>query len=472
MGLNYKSVLPFPPEEIFAWHTRPGALPRLLPPWLPARVLEEASSLRDGRAVLQLPLGLRLVAQHRPDGYQEGYSFVDEVTSFPFSVSGWRHTRIFSATAASTSASADEVRDGQRESADGGSLVEDRVQTYLPGSMLREIFSYRHRQLAGDLAAHAEAARVHRGEPQAWPMTVAITGSSGFIGSQLAAFLSTGGHRVIRLVRRSPAGPLERQWDPARPSPDTLAGVQAVVHLAGAPIAGRFSEAHKRDVRESRIGPTRLLAEAAARAAAAGDGPACFVSASAVGYYGYELTDDLLTEASPRGRGFLADLVEEWEEATSPAAGAGLRVVKVRTGLVLSPRGGLLALLYPIFFAGMGAKLGNGRQWMSWIGIDDLLDVYLRALADPGVNGPVNAVSPAPVTNTEFTRVLAGVLHRPALFSVPAALPSAVLGPEGAKEFALASQRVAPARLESLGHHFRDPELVAALEHLLGRREG
>lgn len=470
MGLSYKSVLPFPPEEIFAWHTRPGALRRLLPPWLPVRVLEEASSLRDGRAVLQLPLGLRLVAQHRPDGYQEGYSFVDEVTSPPFSLSGWRHTRLFSAATASTSATTDDLGEGGR-GGDGGSLVEDRVQTYLPANMLRATFSYRHRQLAGDLAAHAEAARVHGGGQRSWPMTVAITGSSGFIGSELAAFLSTGGHRVIRLVRRSPAGPLERQWDPAGPSPGTFAGVQAVVHLAGAPIAGRFSEAHKRDVRESRIGPTRLLAEAVARAAAAGDGPACFVSASAVGYYGYELTDDLLTEASPKGHGFLADLVEQWEEATSPAAGAGVRVVNVRTGLVLSPRGGILALLYPIFFAGMGAKLGNGRQWMSWIGIDDLLDVYLRALADPGASGPLNAVSPAPVTNTEFTRVLAGVLRRPALFSVPAALPSAVFGPEGAKEFALASQRVAPAKLERLGHHFRHPELVGALEHLLGRRE-
>lgn len=453
MSLTYKSVLPFPAEEIFAWHKRPGALSRLLPPWLPVRALEEATSLRDGRAVLGMPLGVRLVAQHRPEGYEEGHSFVDEVAPLPFGAPGWRHTRLF------------------EDQGDGKALVEDRVQTYLPGVLLRQIFAYRHRQLAGDMAAHREASRAERGEPPPWPVTVAMTGASGLIGSQLAAFLTTGGHQVVRLVRHAPASPDERRWDPADPSPDLLDGVHAVVHLAGAPIAGRFSEEHKRAVRESRVGPTRRLAEAAARAAGRGDGPACFVSASAIGYYGYQRSDDVLTEESPEGKGFLAGLVRDWEEATSPAASAGLRVVNVRTGLVMSPRGGILGLLYPVFLAGLGAKLGSGRQWMSWIGIDDLLDVYLRALADTNLKGPVNAVSPGPVTNAELTRALAGALRRPALFSVPEVVPGLVLGREGSREFALASQRVAPAKLESVGHQFRHPSLSVAFRHLLGRWE-
>lgn len=446
MGLSYKSVLPFSPEEIFAWHERPGAIRRLLPPWLPVRVVEEAASLRDGRAVLGLPLGLRLVAEHRPDGYQPPYSFVDEVARL-----GWRHTRLFSATG------------------EGSTLVEDRARAPLPAALLRQMFAYRHRQLAGDLAAHARAGAEARGGSSTGPVTVAITGSSGLIGSALAAFLTSGGHRVVRLVRRAPAGPDERRWDPAEPAEDVLAGVQAVVHLAGVPIMGRFTEGHKRSVRESRTGPTRRLAEVAARAAAGGGGPSCFVSASAVGYYGYDRGGEQLDEASSQGDGFVAALVGDWEAATAPAADAGLRVVNVRTGLALSPRGGVLGLLYPVFLAGFGGKLGSGRQWMSWVGLDDLLDIYLRALVDPNLSGPVNAVSPAPVTNAEFARVLASVLRRPALLSVPAVVVNLALGREGAQEFALAGQRVMPGALTRAGHEFRHPGLEVALRHLLGR---
>ena len=444
MGLSYKSVVPFSPEGIFTWHERPGALRRLLPPWLPVRVVEEAASLRDGRAVLGLPLGLRVVAEHRPDGYDPPHSFTDEGALL-----GWRHTRLFSATG------------------EGSTLVEDRVRAPVPGALLRQMFAYRHRQLAGDLAAHARASAWARSSTG--PMTVAITGSSGLIGSALVAFLTSGGHRVVRLVRRAPATPDERNWDPAEPAKDLLAGVQAVVHLAGVPIMGRFSESHKRLVRESRTGPTRRLAEVAARAAAGGGGPACFVSASAVGYYGYDRGSEQLDEASSQGDGFVAALVGDWEAATAPAAEAGLRVVNVRTGLALSPRGGLLGLLYPVFFAGLGAKLGSGRQWMSWVSLDDLLDIYLRAIVDSNLSGPVNAVSPAPVTNAEFTRVLADVLNRPALLSVPAPVVNLALGHEAAQEFALAGQKVVPAALTKAGHEFRQPSLEVALRHLLGR---
>ena len=179
--------------------------------------------------------------------------------------------------------------------------------------------------------------------------------------------------------------------------------------------------------------------------------------------------DELLTETSERGSGFLADVVADWEAATSPADEAGIRVVHVRTGIVQSPRGGTLRLLRPLFAAGLGGRIGNGEQWMSWIGIDDLVDVYYRALLDPQLTGPVNAVTPYPVRNREYSAILARVLHRPALVPVPALGPQLVLGAEGAAELTEASQRVEPAVLRATGHAFRYPELGPALRHVLGR---
>ncbi|MDT5147070.1 MAG: uncharacterized protein QOC58_1715, partial [Mycobacterium sp.] len=353
----------------------------------------------------------------------------------------WRHTHDFE------DAGGDRTR------------VIDRVDTPVPGSLLRPMFAYRHRQLADDLAAHRRAA-----ENGLAPKTIAVTGSSGLVGSALTAFLSTGGHRVIRLVRGAPRGADERRWDPDGPDPQLLAGVDAVIHLAGASIAGRFTDAHRRAIRDSRIGPTRRLAELVSR-----NESIVLISASAIGYYGYDRGDETLTEESGRGDGFLADVVAEWEDATAPAEGGGARVVLVRTGIVQSPRGGTLRLMRPLFAAGLGGRLGDGRQWLSWIGIDDLVDVYHRALWDTTLSGPVNAVAPQAVRNDEYTRTLAGVMHRPAVLPVPSLGPRVLLGAQGARELACASQRVAPRRLNAAGHRFRQPALEQALRHLLGR---
>lgn len=211
---------------------------------------------------------------------------------------------------------------------DDRTRVIDRVETAVPGSLLRPMFDYRHRQLADDLAAHRLAA-----ENGLKRSTIAVTGSSGLVGSALTAFLRTGGHRVIRLVRRDARGTDERRWDPEDPDPQLLAGVDAVIHLAGASIAGRFTDEHRDAIRDSRIGPTRRLAELLART---DPRPAVLISASAVGYYGYDRGDDTLSEDSDRGEGFLADVVADWEEATAAAQEAGLRVVRVRTGIVQS----------------------------------------------------------------------------------------------------------------------------------------
>ncbi|MCQ4361341.1 TIGR01777 family oxidoreductase [Mycobacterium gordonae] len=446
MGLTYSSVIDAPRDEVFAWHTRPGAFARLSPPWSPMRLISEADSLKDGRAVLGLPGGLRWVAQHQADSYDPPSRFVDVLSSDglaslpPRIIGHWRHTHDF------------------EEAGPDRTRVIDRLDTPVPERALRQMFVYRHRQLADDLAAHRRAAQHGLASS-----TVAVTGASGLVGTALTAFLSTGGHRVIRLVRGTPSGPDERQWNTDDPDPDLLAGVDAVIHLAGASIAGRFTDKHRKAIRDSRIGPTRRLAELVART-----GTPVLISASAIGFYGYDRGDDTLTEDSERGDGFLADVVADWEAATAAAEQAGARVVMVRTGIVQSPAGGTLQLMRPLFSAGLGGRLGDGRQWFSWIGIDDLVDIYHRSWWDNELSGAINAVAPQPVRNSEYTRTLAHVLHRPAVLPVPALGPRVLLGAQGAKELALANQRVAPARLSSAGHPFRQPDLESALRHLLG----
>ncbi|GAS93352.1 NAD-dependent nucleoside-diphosphate sugar epimerase [Mycolicibacterium canariasense] len=449
MGIEYRSVVDHPLDVVFDWHTRPGAMRRLVPPWQPMTVVSETSSLADGRAVLGLPGGLRWVARHDPAEYDPPHRFVDALDSdgprsWPARVVGqWRHTHEFASAGP------------------GSTTVSDRVDTVVPAAVLRPMFVYRHTQLADDLAAHRDAAAAGLGS-----LTVAVTGAGGLVGSALTAFLSTGGHRVIRLVRHRATGPQERQWNPSDPDPGLLDGVDAVVHLAGASIAGRFTAEHRNAIRDSRIEPTRALAELASRTR--DGGPKVFVAASAVGFYGYDRGDEPLDETSGRGAGFLADVVADWEAATEPAAAAGLRVVNVRTGVVQSGAGGTLRLLRPLFAAGLGGRLGTGAQWLSWIGLDDLLDVYHRALYDERLRGPVNAVAPEPVTNAEYTAALGRVLHRPTLLPVPSFGPRLLLGEQGVRELAEADQRVHPAALLGLGHRFRRPGIEAALAHELG----
>lgn len=457
MSIEYSARVTASPGAVWTWLSRPGAIHRLIPPWQPMSVLQEAVSLRDGTAKLRVA-GVPWTSQHRADGYVEGRRFVDELSSFPLRMlTPWRHEHLV---------------DPDRMPGDGvtaDTRITDRVLTPVPGSALRPTFVYRHRQIADDLAAHAEYATE--------PLTIAVTGSSGLIGTQLTALLGTGGHRVIRLVRHpvdggrpdagNPRRPEERRWDPDSPAADLLDGVDAVVHLAGKTIAGRFTDAHKKAVRESRIGPTRRLVEVATNA-----GVRVFVTASAIGIYGADRGDEPLDERAAPGDDFLAGLVTDWEadsEAAAGAVAAATRVVKVRTGIVLTPRGGFLKQLRPLFAVGLGGRLGSGAQWLSWIGIDDLLDVYLRALTDGSLSGPVNGVAPNPVRNREFTEVFGRVLHRPTLLPVPSFGPKILLGTEGAAEIAQASQRVVPRVLTAAGHRFRHPDLESTLRHVMGR---
>lgn len=296
--------------------------------------------------------------------------------------------------------------------------------------------------------------------------TIAISGASGLVGTAVARALQSGGHRVVRLVRRPPTAG-EVRWDPAGGTIDAagLEGVDGVVHLAGESIAdGRWTSERKRRIRDSRVEGTRLLAETLGRLTRK---PAVLVSASAIGIYG-DRGDEELDEASATSRGFLAEVGRAWEAATADAAAAGIRVVLPRLGIVLAPDGGALARMLPPFRLGLGGPLGPGTQWMSWITLEDIVRVILAALERPALSGPVNAVAPAPVTNAEFTRLLAAAVHRPAIFPVPA-LALEVLFGEMAREALLASQRVIPRKLAAAGFVFGDPVLGPALRQVVSR---
>ncbi len=298
-------------------------------------------------------------------------------------------------------------------------------------------------------------------------MKIVITGASGLIGTALVPFLRTSGHDVVQFVRRAPRSTAEAHWDPERGEIDqaTLEGQDAVVHLSGANLADRrWTAARKAMLLASRVGPTRLLAETLAGLSKP---PAVLVSASAIGYYG-DRGDTWVDEGSEPSSDYLGRLVVDWEAATEPAARAGIRVVRLRSGIVLSPRGGVLGRMLLPFRLGVGGMLGSGRQYMSWIAIDDLLNVVRHALETSALSGPVNAVTPAAVTNREFTKTLGRVLGRPTLVPVPRFTLRGVFG-EMADAAVLASIRVRPVRLLASGYRFLFPDLEGALRHVLGR---
>jgi hypothetical protein len=300
---------------------------------------------------------------------------------------------------------------------------------------------------------------------------VIVSGASGLIGRALSARLVGLGARIEPLVRRPPRpGTTEIGWNPTRGEIDAarLEGADAVVHLAGESIAaGRWTAARKDRIRRSRVEGTRLLARTLA---ALDRRPPVLVSASAVGYYGNR-GDEALTEASPPGSGFLAEVAREWEASTEPARAAGIRVVVPRIGLVLAADGGALPRMLLPFKLGLGGPIGSARQYMSWISLDDLVEVIRLALENPALSGPVNATGPEPVTNREFARTLAGVLGRPAFLPAPAFAIRLALGEMG-QALLLDGARVIPARLQAAGFRFRHADLEGALRAVLGRPAG
>ena len=302
-------------------------------------------------------------------------------------------------------------------------------------------------------------------------MRLAITGSTGLVGSEAVTVLSAAGHEVVRMVRRVPApGEKAVRWDPVAREIDAagLEGMDAVVHLAGENVgSGRWTAARKAAIRDSRVNGTRLLCDALAGLARP---PKTLVCASATGYYG-DRGEEALTEESLPGTGYLAEVCREWEAASDPAARKGIRVVALRIGMVLSPKGGALPRMLPLFRAGLGGVIGSGRQYVSWVALDDLPHIILHALQRGDLSGPVNAVAPRPTTNREFTEALGKALSRPTPLPVPAFALRLAVGREMADALLLSSARAVPRRLEGTGYRFRFPELGPALRHMLLKGE-
>lgn len=448
------STIPSSAAAAYRWHARPGAFERLTPPWVNVQVLEREGSIESGRVQLRFsfgPLSLDWLAEHY-DG-APGQEFRDRLVRGP--LPHWEHAHRFVAL------DGDECR------------MEDEIHYELPRFLgpasgafdamfvrprLVQLFAYRHRIVRGDLAVHQNLSTR--------PLHVLVSGASGLVGSVLCPFLTAGGHRVSRLVRREACAADEVGWDPASGALalPTESHCDVVVHLAGANIArGRWNEARKEEIRASRTDATRKLAEALARMRSK---PKVLVCASAIGFYGHR-GSEALDETAPAGKGFLADVCRAWENATEPARRAGIRVVNLRIGVVLTPAGGALAQMLPLFRLGIGGRIGSGAQYVSWIAPDDLCAAILHCAALDTLSGPVNAVAPNPVTNAELSRTLARVLHRPALLPTPAVALRAALG-EMAEELLLSSTRVWPRQLLESGFRFQYPDLEAALRHVLG----
>ena len=297
-------------------------------------------------------------------------------------------------------------------------------------------------------------------------MRTVVSGGSGFIGTVLCQSLVQAGHEVVRLVRRMP-GPGELAWDPLAGTIDAkaLRGSDAVLCLSGAGIGDkRWNAARRAEILASRVRSVSVLAEAVARV---DERPAVFLQASAIGYYG-DRGDEILTEQSQWGAGFLPEVCRRWEAAAGALSGTGVRHVALRSGIVLSPGGGALAKQLPLFRSGLGGRLGSGKQWMSWIALDDHVRAIVHVLESDTVSGPVNLVAPGAVTNKRFTSALASALHRPAVMAAPAFALRSALGRGMADELLLCSQRVEPAVLNDSGFDFGHPELDEALEALLG----
>jgi uncharacterized protein (TIGR01777 family) len=296
-------------------------------------------------------------------------------------------------------------------------------------------------------------------------MNILVTGASGLIGSELASFLIKNKHHVLRLVRKPQAAKDEVRWDPVAGTLDaeSLEGLDAVVHLAGENISdGRWTAGKKRRIRESRILGTQFLSKSLARLF---DPPRVFISVSAIGFYG-DRGEEKLNEASDKGSGFLSDVCEEWEKATVPAVMRGIRVVIPRFGMVLSEKGGALAQMLPVFRMGIGGRIGDGRQYMSWIAIEDLVAILDHLIQNESIHGPVNVVAPNPVTNREFSAILGRVLSKPAFFALPAFAARLAFG-KMADEVLLASAHVTPTKLKQSGYKYKFPILEGALRNVL-----
>lgn len=443
--------VPLSAAACFAWHTRTGSFARLMPPWVRVAVEERCGGLVDGGELHLRVDGWRWTARYRD--VVAGQGFIDEQVAGPFR--SWVHTHRMIDSDRPGACQLDETVDWEPP---GGALGRVLAGGWI-ARQLDRFFAFRGRRLQEDLARHATAPR---------PLRVAISGAGGLVGGALADFLDSGGHQVLRLVRRgAEADASNLAWDPAGglADPERLSGTDAVVHLAGRNLAhGRWTPAVRRELVASRVDATRRLC---AQLAGLATPPRTLVVASAVGIYG-ERGDAVVDETATAGTGFLAELCQAWESACAPARAAGIRVVHARLGVVLAARSGALATMVSVVRCGLAGRLGHGRQGLGWIALDDAIYALHRMLWDDQLSGPINLVAPTPIDQRTFISTLAAVLRRPAVLPAPAWALRLAVGAM-ADEVLLSGARVLPARLLAAGFRFSLPDLDAALRWELGR---
>ncbi len=454
LTFKYKSSYPCTATELYTWHSRPGALERLLPPWEKTTILSKEGGIDPGgRVVLKIhngPVPFTFQAHHTEN--TPGVMFRDIQEKGPFK--SWTHTHYFKDT-------------------DTGSVLEDEVKFSLPlqsllpsfatryvQKSLAHVFFHREKLLFDDIRMHMRCSRK--------PLRILISGSGGVLGKELIPFLTTGGHQVWTLVRRkAKKGTNEIYWNPDKGilDPNSLPELDAVIHLAGEYIGlSRWSEEKKQKVIKSRVDGTGLLTRVIA---ALPHKPKVLLCASAVGYYGNSERKSL-QEAAPPGTDFISKVCELWEDAAQPALDGSIRTVFLRLGVGLTPRGGALQKILKTSPLGFIRRFGSGKQYISWISSDDMISAMLHCIHKEEIEGPVNIAAPEPVTNREFMRILAKVAGRPLLFPVPAKLLQTIYG-QMASEILLSGCHVSTEKLTDSGFTFRHPTLEMALRRLLGK---
>ena len=458
-AIEFSQVIPCDSQYLYDWHNMPKALSRLIPPWEKVRVKKHPSTLiNESEVNIDLLMGpLSLNWDLKIHDVVEGKQFCDSQVKGPFKE--WTH------------------RHEMREMNDSNSLLVENVNFKMPvfhslGSKyfaidkLKKLFQYRFQVISNDIKRHFK----YKGRKA---MKILVSGATGLVGKALTEFLESGGHEVLKLSRSEAHKDDQLNWTPpdndfaGSVDQEKLEGLDAVVHLAGENIASkRWSVEQKEKIKNSRVLGTQFLVDQLCNLK---NPPKTFICASAIGYYGHSL-DELYDENSESGEGFLAETCKLWEDATAKSKDKGIRVVNTRIGVVLDPREGALAKMLPIFQIGGGGNLGKGSQWMSWVALDDVVGAIHHCIMNENISGAVNLVAPEPVQNQEFTKILAKVLFRPALFPAPAFALRIALG-EMADALLLSSTKVDAKALRDSGYEFSYPNLESALRHMLGKAE-
>ncbi|MDA0346550.1 MAG: TIGR01777 family oxidoreductase [Verrucomicrobia bacterium] len=453
---SYESNISAPAADVFAYHERLGALQRLIPPWESVRVVSSKGSIQnDDSITIKMNLGpFKTLWKAKHQDYQKNRQFVDVQVKGPFKY--WKHTHSFRSL------------DPHRTN------LKDTIQLELPFGLigrrfvypkvlkqLNKLFTYRHAITQNDLKDWMQL--------KSFPVSkVAITGGNGLIGSELAVFLKAQGHEVVILSRSGKSkvyGVPGVRWDPGKQFIDakSLSDVDCWIHLAGENVSKkRWTKKRIKKLKDSRVNSTKFLVDFILKQKNA---PKVFITASGAGYY--PSSSEVMTEDSAKGSGILAGICSEWEDASAPLMGTAIRRVVLRTGIVLSEKGGALEKLLPIFNFGLGGPVGTGKQFWSWIAMEDLIRIYNLAAKDPRIEGIYNAVAPIASTNKKFTDVLGSALRRPTLIRTPSWVLKIALG-RMADDALLASQNIAPNRLNESDFNFNFPDLELAVSHCLG----